>query len=50
VTEPSVFEIVVAIENLKKHNLPGIDQIPAELVKTGNRTICCEIHKLTYSV
>jgi len=24
---------------------PAIDQIPAELVKAGSRTICSEIHK-----
>jgi len=29
---------------------PGIDQIPAELIKAGGRTICCEIHKLIISV
>jgi len=50
VTELNAFEVVVAIEKLKGHNSPGIDQIPAELITTGNRTICCEINKLTYSI
>jgi hypothetical protein len=44
VPETSVFEI--AIEKLKSHNSPGIDQIPAELIKAGGRTIGCEIHML----
>jgi hypothetical protein len=25
----------MAIENLKRHKSPGIDQIPAELIKAG---------------
>ena len=29
---------------------PGIDQIPAELIKAGSRTICLEIHKLIISI
>ena len=44
--EPSAFEVEVAIEKLKRHKSPGIDQIPAELIKVGARTICCEVHKL----
>jgi hypothetical protein len=31
VTEPSAFEVDLAIEKLKTHKLPGIDQILAEL-------------------
>jgi len=29
---------------------PGIDQIPAELIKVGGRTMCLEIHKLITSI
>jgi hypothetical protein len=29
--------------------LPGIDQIPAELVQSGGRKICSEIHDLINS-
>jgi len=29
--------------------LPGIEQIPAELIKAGGRTIHCENHKLIIS-
>ena len=28
----------------------GIDQIPAELINAGGRTICYEIHKLIVSI
>jgi hypothetical protein len=39
VPEPSAFEVELAIEKLKRHKSPGIDQIPAELTKAGGRTI-----------
>ena len=39
VHEPSSFEVDLAIEKLKSHKSPGIDQIPAELIKEGGRTI-----------
>ena len=48
--EPSAFEVELAIEKLKSHRSPGIDQIPAELIKAGGRTIRCEIHKLIISI
>ena len=38
------------IEKLQCHKLPGIDQIPAESIKTGDRTVCYEIHKLIISI
>jgi hypothetical protein len=50
VPEPSVSEFELAIEKLKSHKSPGIDQIPAELIKAGGRTISCEIHKLIISI
>ena len=31
-TEPSVFEVDMAVEKLNHHNSPGINQIPAELI------------------
>ena len=43
-SEPSAFEVELAIENLKNHKSPGTDQIPAELIKSGGRTIRGEIH------
>ena len=50
VPEPSAFEFELAIGRLKNHKSPGIDQIPAELVKAGCRTIRCAIHKLIISI
>ena len=48
--EPSTFEFELVIEKLKNHKSPGIDQIPAELIKADGRTIHCEIHKLIISI
>jgi hypothetical protein len=43
---PSAFEFQMAIEKLKTSTSPGIDQIPAELIKTGGWIIRSEIHTL----
>ena len=40
----------MAIEKLKSHKSPGIDQIPTELIKEGGRTIRYQIHKLIFSI
>ena len=48
--EPSAFEVKMATEKLKRHKSPGIDQIPAELIKSGARTIRSETHKLIISI
>jgi hypothetical protein len=37
-------------QKLKRHKSPGIDQIPAELIKAGGRTIRSEVHKLINSI
>ena len=50
VPEPGAFEIDLAIEKLKSHKSPGTDQIPAELITAGGRTIRYEIHKLNISI
>ena len=39
IPEPSASEVELAIDKLNSHKLPGIDQIPAELIKAGGRTI-----------
>jgi hypothetical protein len=50
VPDTSNFEVVLAIEKLKGHKSPGIDQISPEFIKAGGSTIGCEIHKLIISV
>ena len=50
VPEQSAFEVDLAIEKLKSYKSPGIDQIPAELIKEGGRTIRFQIHKLIVSI
>ena len=50
VPEPSAAEFELAINKLKSHKSPGIDQILAELIQAGGRTICLEIHKLITSI
>jgi hypothetical protein len=47
---PSASGVDYAIEKLKSHKSPGIDQIPAEFITAGGRTIRCEIHKLIISI
>ena len=42
--EPSAFEFELAIDKLKSHKSPGIDQIQVELIKALSRTIRSETH------
>ena len=50
IPEPSAFEVELAIDKLKSHKSPGIDDIPAVLIKAGGGTICLEIRKLIASI
>jgi hypothetical protein len=50
VPEPSDSEVEMAIEKIRRHKSPGTDQIPAQLIKAGGRTIRSEIHRLINSV
>ena len=50
VLEPSAFEVELVIEKIKSHKSPGVDHIPAELIKAGGRTIYYEIYKLIISM
>jgi hypothetical protein len=50
VPDPRASEVQLAIDKLKSHKSPGIDQIPAELNKVGDRTMCLEIYKLITSI
>jgi hypothetical protein len=45
VPEPSATEIEVATGKLKRYELPGADQIPAEIIQVGE-ALNSEIHKL----
>ena len=40
----------MAIENLKRYKLLGIDQIPAEMIQAGNWRLHSELHELINSV
>ena len=48
--EPSANELDSNIENTKSYKAPGINQIPAELIKAGGRKIGYEFHKLIISI
>ena len=50
VPEPSTLEVELAIEKLKSHKSPGVDPIPAELIKAGGRTIRYEIHEIIIAI
>jgi len=43
VPEPSASEFELATEKLQSDNSPRTDQIPAEVIKAGGRTISYEI-------
>jgi len=46
-----IFDVMsMKVEKLKSHKSPGIDQIPAELIKAGGRTFRRAIHKLIISI
>ena len=49
VPESSAFEFEMTIEKLKRHKSLGNDQIPAELIQAGDRTIRSKIHRLINS-
>jgi hypothetical protein len=44
--EPSIFKVEMVFKKLKRHKSPHTEQILAELIKAGGRTICSEIHEL----
>ena len=50
VLEASAFQVEMAIDKLKRHKSPGVDQIPAELIKVEGRTFHSETHKLIISI
>ena len=48
--KPSALEVAMTIKKLRRHKSPVIDQIPADLIKAGGRTIRSEIHKRIHSI
>jgi hypothetical protein len=49
-SEPNAFEVEMAIEKLKRYKLPGIDEVPLELVQSGSKALCSETHKVAESM
>jgi hypothetical protein len=50
VPEPSLVKVEIAVGKLKSYKSLCTDQIPAELIKAGDETLCSEIHKLICSI
>ncbi|KAJ4452301.1 hypothetical protein ANN_03821 [Periplaneta americana] len=50
IPEPTLSEVEIAIENLKKYKSLGIDQIPAELIQEGGSALYSEIYKLVLAI
>ena len=48
--EPSASDVELATETLKSQKSPGIDRVPAGLIKEGGRIIRYEIHKLIIAI
>ena len=48
--EPCAFQFEMVMKKLNRHKSPGSDQIPADLIKAGGRTLHSEIQKLMNSV
>ncbi|KAJ4429626.1 hypothetical protein ANN_21827 [Periplaneta americana] len=50
IPEPTLSEVEIAIENLKKYKSPGIDKIPAELIQEGGSALYSEIYKFVLAI
>jgi hypothetical protein len=50
VPKPSLVEVEIAVAKLNIYKSPGSDQIPGELIKAGDETLCSEINRLICSV
>jgi hypothetical protein len=48
--KPNASEFEMPTEKLKRHKSPGNDQIPAEFITSGSRTIHSGIYKLINSI
>jgi len=40
----------MSFKKLRRHKSSGIDQIPAEMINTGSRTLRSQIHELVNSI
>jgi hypothetical protein len=43
-TDPSPFEVEIAIAKMKRYKSPGSDQLPAELIQAGGKILHSKIH------
>jgi hypothetical protein len=50
VPDPLLYDVEIAIENLKIYKLPYKDQIPAELIQAGGDILRSNIHKVINSI
>jgi hypothetical protein len=50
VSDPSPFEVEIAIANVKMYKSPGSDTIPAELIQAGGAVLRSEINQLINSI
>jgi hypothetical protein len=50
VSDPSPFEVEIAIAKLERFKPPGSNQIPAELIQGGSEVLRSEIHELINSI
>jgi len=48
--ESNTFVFEMSIEKLNSHKLPGVIQIPREIIKAGGRKIRSDIHKSINSI
>jgi hypothetical protein len=49
-SEPSYFEVDIAIEKSKGFKSPDVEQIPAEIIQAGGATSHSETHKCINSI
>ena len=50
IPEPSEIEVEMSIKKLKNFKSPGIDNIPAELIKAGGTALTKELHRLISAI
>jgi hypothetical protein len=48
--EPRACENEIPIEKLKRYKAQGFNQIPAEIIQAGDKTLSSKIHELCNSI